>query len=228
MISELEKLKQELGELADAEQAKNALKYFKTGKGEYGEGDVFLGIQNPKIRKISKKYDLSFEELQKLLDSEIHEERFAGLLILMRNQNKEGAFKFYLANTRNINNWDLVDTSAWQIVGNFLIDKDRRVLYDLAQSEDLWEKRIAIISCFAFIRKNEFEDTLKIAEILLDDSHDLIHKAVGWMLREIGKRNEKVLEDFLKEHYGKIPRTTLRYAIEKFEEGKRKRWLRGV
>ena len=223
----LHELKKELRELGNPENAEHAQRFFKTGKGQYGEGDVFLGISVPEQRRIAGKYDLSFEDIQELLDSKLHEYRLIGLLILIRNKNKERAFRFYLKNTKRINNWDLVDLSAHKIVGEWLFDKPRDVLYDLAKSENLWEKRISIVSTFAFIRNNQFEDTLAIAEILLNDSHDLIHKAVGWMLREVGKRDEKVLEEFLKKHYSKIPRTTLRYAIERFEEGKRKRYLRG-
>lgn len=223
----LNELKNELATLSRPERIKDYQRFFKTGPGEYGEGDVFLGISVPEQRKVAKKYNLSFKDIQELLDSKVHEERLVGLLILMRNKNKEGAFKFYLANTKKINNWDLVDLSAHKIIGDFLLDKDRKILYNLAQSENLWEKRIAIISCFAFIRGGEFGDALKISEALLHDDHDLIHKAVGWMLREIGKKDEKVLEDFLKKHYKNMPRTMLRYAIEKFEEGKRKAWLRG-
>lgn len=223
----LNELRKELREAASPERAKGAQRYFKTGKGQYGEGDIFIGVSNPRIRELSKKYNLRFQELQELLDSEIHEERFIGLLILIRNKNKEGAFRFYLKNTKRINNWDLVDVSAHKIVGSFLLDRPREILYRLAKSDNLWEKRISIISCFAFIDDDDFDDALAIAEMLLNDEHDLIHKAVGWVLREIGKKDEKVLEDFLKEHYSDLPRTTLRYAIEKFEEGKRKKFLKG-
>jgi 3-methyladenine DNA glycosylase AlkD len=223
----LQELKQELQKLGNLEDAQHAQRFFKTGKDQYGEGDVFLGISVPKQRKVANKYDLNFEEIQNLLNSEIHEHRLVGLFILIRNKNKEGAFRFYLKNISRINNWDLVDYSAHRIVGGFLLDKDRKVLYELAKSDNLWEKRIAMISTFAFIQNNQFEDTLAIAEILLNDSHDLIHKAVGWMLREVGKKNQKVLEDFLKKHYSNIPRTTLRYAIERFEEKKRKKFLKG-
>jgi len=222
----LEQLKKELEDLADIEQAKNLQRFFKTGKGQYGEGDVFLGIKVPIQRGVASKYNLSFEDIQKLLDSEIHEERLVGLLILIRNKNKEGGFRFYLKNTKRINNWDLVDLSAPNIVGDFLLEKSKEVLYELARSENLWEKRIAIISCFAFIKNNQFDDALAIAEILLNDSHDLIHKAVGWMLREIGKRDLEVEEGFLKKNYDSIPRTTLRYAIERFEEEKRRKYLK--
>ena len=223
----LKKLKQELQEASDPERAKACQRFFKTGPGQYGEGDVFIGVSNPKIRELSKKYNLNFEDIQELLDSEIHEERLIGLLILIRNKNKEGAFRFYLKNTKRINNWDLVDLSAHKIVGEWLIDKPRDILYKLVKSDNFWEKRISIISCFAFIRDDDFDDALAISEILLSDSHDLIHKAVGWVLREIGKKNQDVEEKFLKEHYSDLPRTTLRYAIERFEEGKRKKYLKG-
>ena len=223
----LDKLKQELQSLGNPENAQACQRYFKTGPRQYGEGDIFLGISLPKQRQVANKYNLNFEDIQNLLNSEIHEERLVGLLILIRNKNKKGAFRFYLKNTSRINNWDLVDISAHRIVGDFLLDKERGVLYDLAKSENLWEKRIAMISCFSFIRNEEFEDTLAISEILLKDSHDLIHKAVGWMLREVGKKDLNVLEDFLKKHYSNIPRTTLRYAIERFEEEKRKKFLKG-
>jgi 3-methyladenine DNA glycosylase AlkD len=223
----LEELKQELQDLRNPESAQHAQRFFKTGKGEYGEGDIFLGIKVPIQRQIAKKYDLSFEEIQNLLNSKIHEHRLISLFILIRNKNKEGAFKFYLKNSKRINNWDLIDISAHRIVGDFLLDKERGILYDLAKSENLWEKRIAVLSCFAFIRNEEFKDILAIAEILLEDKHDLIHKAVGWMLREVGKRNQEVEENFLKKYYKKMPRTMLRYAIEKFEEDKRKKYLKG-
>ncbi len=223
----LNNLKKELQEAASPERAVGSQRYFKTGKGQYGEGDIFIGVANPKIRELSKNYNLSFDELQELLNSEIHEERLIALLILIRNKNKEGSFRFYLVNTKRINNWDLVDLSADKIVGEWLIGKDKKVLYDLAKSENLWEKRISIISCFAFIKDNNFDDALAIAEMLLNDEHDLIHKAIGWVLREIGKKDSEVLEDFLKKHYSDLPRTTLRYAIERFEERKRKKFLKG-
>ena len=155
------------------------------------------------------------------------EHRFVGLLILMGRENNKEIFDFYLANTKGINNWDLVDLSAPNIVGNFLLNKNKDILYELAKSDSLWKKRIAIVSTYAFIRENEFEDTLAISELLLNDSHDLIHKAVGWMLREIGKRDFELEENFLRTHYEEMPRTMLRYAIEKFSEEKRKNYLRG-
>ena len=223
----LENLKKDLEKLGSPGKAQVLQKFFKTGRGEYGEGDIFLGVTVPEQRQIAKKYGLNLEEIQNLLNSEIHEHRLVGLLILMNKENNQEIFDFYLANTKNINNWDLVDLSAHKIVGDFLLEKDKQVIYNLAKSKDLWEKRIAIVSTFAFIRKNEFGNTLEIARILLNDEHDLIHKAVGWMLREIGKRNVNILENFLREHYQNMPRTMLRYAIEKFDEEKRQKYLRG-
>lgn len=226
----LDKLKQDLQNCADEEQAKNLQRFFKTGKGEYGEGDIFLGLTVPSQRKIAKKYlDLNLNQIQELLNSEIHEHRQVALFILIEKYKKdaENIFDFYLRNSKRINNWDLVDVSCHKIVGDFLLERDKKILYELANSENVWERRIAIVSCFAFIRKNEFEDVLKISEILLNDEHDLIHKAVGWMLREVGKRDKEILKSFLRNNYENIPRTSLRYAIEKFEEGERKKWLRG-
>lgn len=208
-------------------------RFFKTGKGEYGEGDVFIGLKMPDIRKVSRKYkDLSITEIQKLLNSEIHEYRMVGLLILVLqftksdSEKKEEIYNFYLKNTKAINNWDLVDLTANKIVGAFLLDKkDRSILYDLASSGDLWKERIAMIATFAFIRANDFKDALKLAEVFLHHKHDLIHKASGWMLREIGKRDQKVLENFLDKNCTKMPRTMLRYSIEKFDNEKRKGYL---
>ncbi len=232
----LSKLRKEIQKSADPEKAKILQRFFKTGAGEYGEGDVFLGIFVPKQREIAQGFweKLDSNDLQKLLNSKIHEERLISLLVLIKKYEKADGnlkkkiFDFYLRNTKNINNWDLVDSSAPRIVGDFLIDKNRKVLYTLAKSDSLWERRIAIISCFAFIRNNDFKDGLKISEILLNDNHDLIHKAVGWMLREIGKRDLEVLERFLKKNYKKMPRTMLRYAIERVEEGLRKKFLLGT
>ena len=220
-------IQKELRILADDDKAQILQKFFKTEKGDYGEGDVFLGISVPVIRNVIGKYDLSFDEIKGLLNSKFHEERMAGLLILVEKykENKKDVFDFYLDNLEGMNNWDLVDVSCHKIVGDFLIDKDKRILYELVNG-NLWERRIAIVSCFAFIRQGDFEDILKISEMLLGDKDDLIHKAVGWMLREVGKRDEKVLEDFLIKNYDTLYRTTLRYAIEKFPEEKRKEYLR--
>lgn len=232
----LEKIRKEFQELASPKQVEILQKFFKTGKGQYGEGDVFLGIKVPVQRSIAKKYrELEIKDIQELLNSKIHEHRLVGLLILIHKYNKasledkKNIFYFYLNNSEKINNWDLVDLSAPNIVGDFLLkDYDKKqLIYDLAQSDNIWKKRIAIISTFAFIRKEKFDDALAISEILLNDSHDLIHKAVGWMLREIGKRNKEVLEEFLKKHYQDMPRTMLRYAIERFPEDKRKMYLKG-
>jgi len=228
----LKKLEQTLKEHANPEKAKILQRFFKTGKGQYGEGDIFLGIVVPEQRRIAKEFkDLNITQLQTLLNSNVHEKRLIALLILIQKYNssedKQKLFNFYIKNAKQINNWDLVDLSAPNIVGNFLLDKPRAILYRLAVSNNLWEKRIAIISTFTFIREKQFKDTLKISKILLNDNHDLIHKAVGWMLRELGKRDQEVLEDFLKKHYHKMPRTMLRYSIERFEEEKRKRYLKG-
>lgn len=230
----MEKLKEKLKSHSNPQKAKILKTFFKTKIGEYGEGDIFLGISVPIQRKIVKEIEETFEleNIQKLLNSKIHEERFISLLLLISkyekgniNQKKE-IVKFYLNNAKKINNWDLVDISAPKILGDWLLKHNRNILYKLAKSNNLWEKRISIISCFTFIRKKEFKDCIKISKILLTDSHDLIHKAVGWMLREIGKRNKKLLINFLENNYKKMPRTTLRYAIEKFEEKKRKEILK--
>jgi 3-methyladenine DNA glycosylase AlkD len=226
-------LENELKKLSNGEKAKIYQRFFKTGKGEYGQGDVFLGLDVPTQRSLAKKYKgLALADLQKLLSSKFHESRSVALMILVLKFSKataeeqEKLVDFYLKNTSNINNWDLVDLSAYHILGRWLLDKDRQVLCKLARSSCLWERRIAIISTFAFIRENQFEDTLKIAEILLSDSHDLIHKAVGWMLREVGKRDLETLEAFLKENKLKMPRVMLRYAIEKMPQDQRQWYLK--
>ena len=231
-MSSLIGFEKEFKKISNPRQAKVLQRFFKTGKGEYGEGDIFLGVKVPDQRKIANKFsELSLKDLEELLKSEIHEYRMTALLVLIKQyekadeEDKKKIFDFYLKNSRNINNWDLVDISAPKIVGDFLLDKSKSILYKLAKSNNLWEKRIAIISTIAFIRNNEFDDTLKISKILLKDQHDLIHKAVGWMLREVGKRDQKVEEEFLKKHYSKMPRVMLRYAIERFEEKKRKFYL---
>ena len=230
----LPQLIKELQSLANPKQKEILQSFFKTGEGEYGEGDIFLGIKVPDQRKIAKKYTgLSLAKIQELLNSKIHEHRLTGLIILTNKykkshqENKANLFNFYLKNTKNINNWDLVDLTAPNIVGDFLFDKNKDTLYKLVRSKNLWEKRIAIISTLHFIKKQEFEDTLAISELLLKDNHDLIHKAVGWMLREVGKKDIEVLKKFLKQHYKNMPRTMLRYSIEKFPEEERKKWLKG-
>ena len=208
--------------------------FFKTGKGQYGEGDVFYGIKVPEQRTIAKQFkNLALDDLKTLILSKVHEERLIAAFILV-DQFKSGdekkkkiVFDFYLKNRKGINNWDLVDLSAPKIVGAYLIDKEKKLLYKFANSKDLWEKRISIISTQAFIREHFFEDTLNISKILLHDKQDLIHKAVGWMLREIGNRDFETEEEFLKKHYKTMPRTMLRYAIEKFPEQKRIAYLKG-
>ena len=230
----LTKLRKRIKSLANSEVAKTNAWFFKTGKGEYGEGDKFAGLRVPVQRKIAREFsDLTYSELKRLLDSKVHEERLIALLVLVDRylrsdqDQKEKIFKFYLDNSNGINNWDLVDLSAPKIIGEHLINKDRNILFKLAESENLWERRIAILSTLAFIRRDDFKTTLQIADILLEDEHDLIHKAVGWMLREVGKKNLKVEEDFLKSRYKKMPRTMLRYSVEKFTESKRKKYLKG-
>lgn len=222
----------ELKKLADKNKAVNLTRFFKTKKGEYGEGDVFIGVTVPNIRLVVGKFweEVDLKNIENLLHSKIHEERMTALLILVKRFEKieterEKIYNIYIKNTKYINNWDLVDLSAPRIVGGYLISKPRDLLYKFAKSKDLWQKRIAILATFWFIRQNDFTDALKITEILLNDTHDLIHKAVGWMLREIGNRNLEIEEKFLQKYYRKMPRTMLRYAIEKFEGAKRKKYL---
>jgi 3-methyladenine DNA glycosylase AlkD len=233
----LASFKKEFNTLKNPAQAKVLSGFFKTGKGQYGEGDIFLGIKVPTQRETIKKYyDLDFKDLQELLNSKIHEYRLSALFILVKKftaavkvQDEKAQVKiynFYLKNARNINNWDLVDLSAPNIVGQYLLAKNREILYDLVKSKNLWERRIAVLATFTFLRQKDFKDILKIAEILLRDEHDLIHKSVGWMLREAGKRDVKVLYKFLDKNYQKMPRTMLRYAIEKLPELERKKYLK--
>jgi 3-methyladenine DNA glycosylase AlkD len=228
--------KKEYDKLKNPKQAKILSGFFKTGKGQYGEGDVFWGIKVPVQRAAIKKYyDLSLGDLQELLDNKIHEYRLSALFILVHqfelalkigDEKTQGRlYRFYLKNSNNINNWDLVDLSTPQIVGRYLLAKNREILYTLVKSKNLWERRIAVLATFTFLRNKDFKDLLKIAEILLKDEHDLIHKSVGWMLREMGKRDEKVLRKFLDKHCRQMPRTMLRYSIEKFSEEERKRYL---
>ena len=230
------KAREEIRALANKEIAQHSLRFFKTDKGEYGHGDLFLGVRAPKIRLIAKKhFDISITDMQILIRSKYHEERFLGLIILVNKyaktkdkKNRNQLYKIYVSSFKYINNWSLVDVTCPHVTGKHLIDKDRTILYKWAKSEDLWTKRIAMVSTFSFIRKNDLEDTFKIAEILLHDEHDLIHKAVGWMLREAGKRDLKREETFLKKYYKTMPRTMLRYAIEKFPETKRQKYLKGT
>lgn len=209
--------------------------FFKTGKGEYAEGDIFIGATVPDTRKVAQSFiSTPLGELVPLLNSKIHEDRMCGLMIIsykyQKAQNSEEQKKivdFYLKHIYAANNWDLIDCIVDRILGAWLLDKDKTILYGFAKSSSLWERRMAIISTFHFIKNNKFEDTLKISEILLSDKHDLIHKAVGWMLREVGKRDIKKLESFLKKQSQNMPRTMLRYTIEKFPEKIRKAYLKG-
>jgi 3-methyladenine DNA glycosylase AlkD len=233
-MTNLNNLIKELESLADPKQAVNLQRFFKTGKGEYGEGDVFLGIKVPIQRSVAKKYkDLSLAGIQQLLNSKIHEHRLIALLILMQKYDtaeenaRKQIFEMYLKNTNHINNWDLIDLSAPNIVGNYLLDKDRAILYKLAKSNSIWEKRISMLATFEFIANKETKDALAIAEILVNDEHDLIQKAVGWMLREVGKRVSQTEEEkFLRKHYKKMPRTMLRYAIERFDDNKKEFYMK--
>jgi 3-methyladenine DNA glycosylase AlkD len=228
------KIEKRLKEMGDKEDAKFLQGFFKTGPGQYGEGDIFLGIRVPAVRTLAKEYkDLPSETVLSLLKSPYHEVRLFALIWLVNafaksdEATQKKIYGLYLANTAYINNWDLVDLSAPKIVGAYLSDKSRKPLYQLAKSKSLWERRIAVLATFWFIRDKQFEDALKIAEILLTDKEDLIHKAVGWMLREIGKRDIKSVEPFLQKHCRTMPRTMLRYAIERFTPAKRRMYLDG-
>jgi 3-methyladenine DNA glycosylase AlkD len=227
-------LKRELAQAAQGNRA-GSLAWFKTGKGDYGEGDKFIGVRVPVQRAIAGRYHrLGLNEIEKLLESRIHEHRFTGLLILVAQYQggdesiKQRIFSFYLDHTRCVNNWDLVDVSAPSIVGEHLVFRSRRVLYRLAKSSQLWERRIAMVATAAFIDRGDLKDTFAIAARLLVDKHDLIHKATGWMLREAGTHSRSQLIRFLKRNYSQIPRTTLRYAIEHLPEAQRKKALRGM
>ena len=214
--------------LSDEKRAKASAWFFKTGKGQYGEGDKFIGISVPKLRKVAKEFKhIGFSDLERLLRSKIHEHRFSALEILVMQYEDGDAIMqkkivdFYIKNSKLINNWDLVDTSASYILGHYLLKKNKKILYKFARSSNIWERRIAIISTIYFISQESYLDTLKIAEILLKDKHDLIHKAVGWALREVGKKSQETEIEFLEKHYKVMPRTMLRYAIEKFSDKKR-------
>ena len=223
----------ELRKIADDEKAKLLAGFFKTGPGQYGQGDIFIGITVPAQRKVARQFrDLSLADLGKLLASPIHEHRLTALLILVDqyaradDAGKKRIFDFYLARTRHINNWDLVDVSAPRIIGLHLLDKPRGLLDTLARSASLWERRIAILATLTFIRNADFKDTLRLATLLLKDEHDLIHKAVGWMLRELGKCDAAPLERFLDKHASHMPRTMLRYAIERMPQTQRRHYMR--
>ena len=234
MSNGISKLRSKIKTLADKEVAETMQWFFKTGKGDYGEGDIFVGLKVPLQRKLAREFkDLSLAEIGELLNSSIHEERLISLIILIDKyqktdeKGKKLIFNFYLKQRKGINNWDLVDISAPKILGRYLLEKDKGILFKFAVSKNLWERRIAIISTQEFIKNNNFKTTLQIASILIKDEHDLIHKAVGWMLREIGKKDIALEEKFLRVHYKEMPRTMLRYAIEKFPETKRKKYLQG-
>jgi 3-methyladenine DNA glycosylase AlkD len=222
-----------LRSFASKERAARLARYFQTGPGQYGEGDRFLGLSVPQTRRVAREFrDLPLADVAALLRSAWHEERLCALLMLVRrfergaDAERREIFGRYLQSTSHIDNWDLVDVSAHRIVGAWLQDRSRAPLYRLARSRRLWERRIAIIATARFIERSDFADALALSELLLDDDHDLIHKAVGWMLREVGKREPKVLEGFLEAHRARMPRTALRYAIERFPPAKRRRFLR--
>jgi len=228
-------IRAELQQLADPVRATHSLRFFKTGPGQYGEGDKFLGLTVPQMRKLVRKYRaLDDTAAIELLASAWHEERLVALLLLVDgykrgdDERRRKIHRAYLANAQWINNWDLVDASAEHVVGPHLEANEIALLERLARSKNIWERRIAIVSTFHFIKRDEFRPTLRIATMLLTDSHDLIHKAVGWMLREVGKRDRKTLDSFLKKHYRKMPRTMLRYAIERHPERIRKQYLAGT
>lgn len=234
MNKRLSELRKKIKLLASPEVSKTMQWFFKTGRGEYGEGDQFIGLKVPTQRKLAREFrDLNLKEIKILLHSPVHEERLISLFILVERYEKgddklkQKIFSFYVSNRKGVNNWDLVDLSAPKIVGKHLLNRDKVLLFNFALSKNLWERRIAVLSTYEFIQYNEYTTTLRIAEILLQDKQDLIHKAVGWMLREIGKRDINAEESFLKIHYKLMPRTMLRYAIEKFPELKRKKYLQG-
>jgi 3-methyladenine DNA glycosylase AlkD len=243
-----ERIIRDLKKVSSRERATNATRFFKTGKGEYGEGDLFIGIRTPEIRKISKKYlgDLKLGDLDFFLHNKIHEYRLFALITLTymyhrtgrikdcskRKEQREKIYKYYLENKRWINNWDLVDVSAPKIVGAFLKEKyegreekDRSILYELVKSNNLWEQRIAIVSTYTFIKEGDFKEILEFSKQLISHEHDLIHKALGWMLREVGKKDETVLKTFLEDYANKMPRTMLRYSIERLNEKEREKYL---
>ena len=218
----------ELQALSNAEKREIFPKFFKAGKGEYGEGDRFLGVTVPNIRAIAKLHkDISLDEIRDLMLSEWHEVRLCALLIMVEKSKKKDEalrqqlFDLYLSQTDRINNWDLVDLSCRFIIGEYLLDKSRDILYHLAQSPLLWDNRIAIVSTYAFIRKGQLEDTYALSDLMMQHPHDLMHKAIGWMLREAGKRNPERLYDYVMRHRADMPRTMLRYAIEKFSPEER-------
>lgn len=231
-MTPLNQLKLDLEAIATKERAQVSQRFFKTGKGEYGEGDIFIGTTVPQTREIAKKYkNLNLNEIKELLQSKIHEHRLIALYILAdkyklsKESEKQEICDFYLNHTKHINNWDLVDSSAHLILGEHISNKDKLILEKLSKSQDLWERRISIIATLQFIRKNEFQETFKIANLLLKDKHDLIHKAVGWMLREIGKKDKNKLKEFLDKHHKVMPRTMLRYSIEHLSKEEKQHYM---
>jgi 3-methyladenine DNA glycosylase AlkD len=235
-MSDYLKIQKELRRLGSMEKAKSSLRFFKTGSGQYGEGDVFIGVTVPEQRKIARQFSaVPFSMLEQLLASKIHEERLTALIILVDQmesaikakdqQMQKKIINFYIQNLDQVNNWDLVDSSAKYIVGAYIFDKDRTILEKLAGSKNLWYRRVSIIATHHFIQNGEYTPSLVLAQTLLADTHDLTHKAIGWTLREVYKKDSKLIEGFLKEHIRKIPRTTLRYAIERMPELKRRLFL---
>jgi 3-methyladenine DNA glycosylase AlkD len=234
-VSEVEGIRAELEALADPERARHAQRYFKTGPGEYAQGDVFLGIRVPLIRKLVRQHkNAELDVALQLLQGGKHEERLCALLLMVQMFERgdqaiqSEVYQAYLANTEHIDNWDLVDSSAHKILGAYVFARDRNVLYQLVASSDLWERRIAIVATAYCIARSDFQDTLELADLLLDDKQDLIHKAVGWMLREVGKKDFEVEHQFLRSRYKSMPRTMLRYAIERFPEDLRQAYLKGT
>lgn len=225
-------VKQRLESLASPDVAKSSVRFFKTGPGQYADGDIFIGIKVPTLRKVSQEFrSLALDEVESLLNSPIHEERHLALMILVlqvakcNDAYRRAVFDFYIRNTKFINNWDLVDCSSPQLVGGYLWDKSRKPLFQLAKSKSLWERRIAIVSTQYFIRQEDFADTLELSRRFLNDEEDLIHKATGWMLRTVGDTAKPILEAFLDQHAAAMPRTMLRYAIEKFPPDQRRAYL---
>ncbi len=231
--TDLNVIRRKLRLLADRERAKVFRRFFKAGRGEYGEGDQFLGVQVPPLRKLAKENQgLAWSALRTLMVSRWHEERFLALLILVRKflqasepGDQERCFCFYIRHMGRVNNWDLVDVSAEHVLGAYLLQRDRSSIFKWARSENIWHRRIAMMTTFHFVKRSDFSDTLRLAKIFLKDDHDLIHKAAGWMLREIGKRDLKREEAFLEKHAASMPRTMLRYAIERFPPSKRRRYM---
>lgn len=228
-----EKIKKEIREFADPGKAKLLQGFFKTGKGEYGEGDRFLGVKVPESRGVAGKYfsEVGLSDIGELIGSSFHEDRLTGLIMLVKKferageKEKKKIFDFYLAHSGRVNNWDLVDLTAPNIVGKWLVGRDRKIIYKLVRSENIWERRIAMVSTLSFIKEKDLGDVFRIAEMLLGDGEDLMHKAAGWMLREAGKKDEKSLVAFLEKNKRVMPRTMLRYAIERFDEKRRKEFL---